>query len=103
MLLSCVCDIMSIFVEEVRDFAFLLHHIADFVFYTLLGCMTAQVLHEVEYRQHKCVTEMNSSMSSFASKDDLVVAKPVTINSIHYGSGDALEYKYGKHQVEYKL
>jgi hypothetical protein len=36
-MLSCVCHILAIFMEELRDVANLIHHLADLVFYTLMG------------------------------------------------------------------
>jgi hypothetical protein len=48
-LLSCVLDIAAIFVPALRDAAHILHHIADFVFWTTVGCMTAQTSYELDH------------------------------------------------------
>mmetsp|Transcript_1801 Transcript_1801/g.2839 ORF Transcript_1801/g.2839 Transcript_1801/m.2839 type:complete len:171 (-) Transcript_1801:519-1031(-) len=36
-MLTCICDILSICVEEAREWTWVLHHAADCVFYTLYG------------------------------------------------------------------
>lgn len=51
MMLSCVCDILSIFMRELRHAAHILHVVANMVFYSLLGCMAAQVNREIDYRR----------------------------------------------------
>ena len=42
-LLSCVCDVAAIFDENLRHLAHLIHVTAEIVFYTIIGCMAAQV------------------------------------------------------------
>lgn len=51
-MLSCVCHILAIFIEELREVAHLLQIVADLVFYTLLGCMAAQVNYEVDFHRN---------------------------------------------------
>ncbi len=51
MMLSCVCDILSIFIRELRDAAHCLHTVANCVFYSTIGCMASQVNKEVDYRR----------------------------------------------------
>jgi len=48
--LSCVCDILAIFLEDLRDCAKALDCIASALFYSMIGCMAAQVLREVKFR-----------------------------------------------------
>ncbi len=76
-ILSCICDIASLFVEEARDFAFLLRVTADVVFYTLMGCMSAQVTHELDFRAPLSAQVDSSSHSSSHSKNDLVPVQVV--------------------------
>ena len=45
-LLSCILDIVAIFVEAARDAAFIFELIADLFTYSVAGCMGAQVYHE---------------------------------------------------------
>jgi hypothetical protein len=50
-LLSCVCSILAIFISQLRELAHLLRTIANLFFYSLIGCMNAQINHEVDYRE----------------------------------------------------
>jgi hypothetical protein len=49
--LSCVCDIASIFVRDLRHAAHLLHSFSDIIFYTTIGMMAAQTMAEVNFQQ----------------------------------------------------
>lgn len=49
--LSCVCDVASIFVRDLRHAAHLLHSVSDFIFYTTVGMMAAQTMAEHNYHQ----------------------------------------------------
>ncbi|CAM9757309.1 unnamed protein product [Discosporangium mesarthrocarpum] len=51
MLLSCVCNIASIFISEVRDLAEILRIISDIVYMTTVGCMTGQMVFEMDYQE----------------------------------------------------
>ena len=42
-LLSCVCDVAAIFDENLRHLAHMIHVTAELCFYTIVGCMAAQV------------------------------------------------------------
>ena len=42
-ILACICDILAIFIAELREVACILDRIADFVYHVVSGCMTAQV------------------------------------------------------------
>lgn len=64
-ILSCVCDILAIFIAELRELAQILRCIANATFYTLMGwycflshimsitcpSMAAQVNYEVDYQK----------------------------------------------------
>lgn len=50
MLLSCVCDILAIFIREIRHLAHIIHMVANCVFYTTIGCMASQVHNELANR-----------------------------------------------------
>ncbi|CAM9495650.1 unnamed protein product [Chrysoparadoxa australica] len=49
-LLSCVCNLAAICVEELREFARILDLIAQLVFYSTAGCMTGQMMTELDYQ-----------------------------------------------------
>jgi hypothetical protein len=51
--LSCVCDILAIFIAELREVARIVDCIADLVYHCVSGCMTAQVAHEMNYQVAK--------------------------------------------------
>ncbi len=50
--MSCICSCAAIFVPECRDAARMVRRIADCVFWSVLGCMSAQVHHEMKIRNH---------------------------------------------------
>eukprot|EP00602_Paraphysomonas_sp_CaronLab_P008874 CAMPEP_0185018120 /NCGR_PEP_ID=MMETSP1103-20130426/950_1 /TAXON_ID=36769 /ORGANISM="Paraphysomonas bandaiensis, Strain Caron Lab Isolate" /LENGTH=213 /DNA_ID=CAMNT_0027547833 /DNA_START=43 /DNA_END=684 /DNA_ORIENTATION=- len=50
-ILSCICNILAIFISELRELARLIQCIADLVFYSMMGCMSAQIQYEVEYQK----------------------------------------------------
>ncbi len=76
MILSCVCDILSLFIRELREFAHILHIVANCVFYSAVGCMASQVQREVAHR-----SESHQHYSQLASNDSVLgegtIAKPV--------------------------
>jgi len=47
-LMSCVCDIVAIFVEDLRECAQILDVIADCITLSVSGCMGAQIEHELK-------------------------------------------------------
>ena len=49
-LLSCICHVAAIFNRGFRDLAQIIDLIADIVFFSTAGCMTAQVDYELKYR-----------------------------------------------------
>ncbi|CAN0187298.1 unnamed protein product [Ectocarpus sp. 13 AM-2016] len=48
--LSCICDIAAICIREVRELARIIDLIADLVYMTTVGCMTAQMITEMKYQ-----------------------------------------------------
>ncbi|CAM9335052.1 unnamed protein product [Phaeothamnion confervicola] len=50
-LLSCICDILSICVSELREFARILDLIAECVYFTTIGCMSGQMVTELDYQE----------------------------------------------------
>lgn len=52
-LLACICNILAIFIDELREVACIIDRIADFVYHVVSGCMTAQVIHELKYQETK--------------------------------------------------
>jgi hypothetical protein len=51
MVFSCVCDIMSIFMRELRHLANTIHTISNCVAYSTMGCMASQVFKEMAHRK----------------------------------------------------
>lgn len=51
MCFACILDVIAIFVPCCRDTAHHIQTLANMVFYTTIGCMAAQVSHEVDYRR----------------------------------------------------
>lgn len=51
MMLSCVCNILAIFIPALDDAAQIIDCIADVVYATVSGCMTAQVIHEINFQK----------------------------------------------------
>ncbi|KAH8046404.1 hypothetical protein JL722_13733 [Aureococcus anophagefferens] len=49
--LSCICHVLAIFKPQFRDLAQIIDLIADIVFFSAAGCMTAQVDYEINYRE----------------------------------------------------
>lgn len=50
-ILACICTLLSIFIQELRDIARIINCIADIFYHTVSGCMTAQVAHEINYQK----------------------------------------------------
>lgn len=48
--LACICDIASLFHRDLRHLSHLVRHIATVAFYSTIGCMASQVLHEIDFR-----------------------------------------------------
>lgn len=51
MVMSCVCDLLSICMKELRHFANIIHSLANCVAYATIGCMASQVFKEIAYRK----------------------------------------------------
>ena len=51
--LSCFCNILAIFEESFREAARIIDVIADLMYHTVSGCMTAQVAHELNFQLSK--------------------------------------------------
>eukprot|EP01038_Epipyxis_sp_PR26KG_P017279 gene17279-23826_t len=49
-MLACVCNILAIFIAELRQLADLINRIADLFYHCVSGCMTSQVAFEVNYQ-----------------------------------------------------
>jgi len=81
--LACICDILAIFVAELRQVAQIIDRIADIFYHTITGCMTAQVSHEMNYQ--------NSLPLNASQNNPIAIAVPVGHDS-PYGK----ENPYGK-------
>jgi hypothetical protein len=49
-ILACVCWIASMIEPGLRDLAQIIDNIAELVYHTISGCMTAQVAYEIDYQ-----------------------------------------------------
>merc|ERR1719231_117946 len=47
-ILACICDILAIFFQDLRDLADLVRFIADLLFYLIVACMAAQIDLEIK-------------------------------------------------------
>lgn len=48
--LACVCNILAIFIGQLREIAKIINYLADIFYHCVSGCMTAQVAWEVDYQ-----------------------------------------------------
>jgi hypothetical protein len=46
-ILACVCNILAIFIDDLRLLAQIINHAADLMYQCISGCMTAQVRHAI--------------------------------------------------------
>mmetsp|Transcript_16031 Transcript_16031/g.16148 ORF Transcript_16031/g.16148 Transcript_16031/m.16148 type:complete len:212 (-) Transcript_16031:167-802(-) len=49
--LACICNILAMFIPDLREIARIIDCIADCVYHTVSGCMTAQTAYEVDYQK----------------------------------------------------
>ena len=49
-MLACVCSILAIFINELADAAQCVRCVADVTFRSLMGCVTSQVIHELDHQ-----------------------------------------------------
>eukprot|EP01061_Rhynchopus_euleeides_P020696 TRINITY_DN33612_c0_g1_i1.p1 TRINITY_DN33612_c0_g1~~TRINITY_DN33612_c0_g1_i1.p1 ORF type:complete len:235 (+),score=81.27 TRINITY_DN33612_c0_g1_i1:80-706(+) len=49
-MLACICSILAIFINELADAAQCVRCVADITFRSLMGCITSQVEHELDYQ-----------------------------------------------------
>lgn len=47
---ACFCSILALFDENLRELSQIVNNIADLVYHTVSGCMTAQVAYEIDYQ-----------------------------------------------------
>jgi hypothetical protein len=89
-ILSCFCDLLSIFAEQLRELARIIDCVADVFYICVSGCMTVQVAHEVDYQNNNPVStpravwvpnSLNSSRSNPGEKGSRV-ANPYPYNDI---------------------
>ena len=66
MLMSCVCDLLSICIKELRHAAHIIHSVSNCVAYSTMGCMASQVFREVAHRQ-----QFRDEYASLADADKL--------------------------------
>lgn len=85
MILSCICDIMSIFVRELRHCAHGIHLMADCVFYTTIGCMISQVNAEIDYHrkyEYSHSVTVAEEVSPYVESTDATTIKHNLIKSV---------------------
>lgn len=61
-LLSCICDIASMFAENLREAALIIDLIADLVMCSVAGCMGAQIHHEIKLDKAAGLAPKNANM-----------------------------------------
>ena len=80
-MISCIIDIMAIFDNSLREVSRIIDIIADVVYHTISGCMTAQVAIELDYRYGPNYIERPKKMEDGKGKDGvddilIVIAEP---------------------------
>ena len=60
--LSCFCTILAIIDENFNALAEIVNRIADLVYHTVSGCMTAQVAYELDYQMGKNANPVQASV-----------------------------------------
>ncbi|KAJ8613227.1 hypothetical protein CTAYLR_004517 [Chrysophaeum taylorii] len=80
-LLACVCEIAAHFDQNLRDLSQLIEVLADLVFLTTAGCMTAQVWHEMKFRTAPQVTATADTYSAVATTEATISA-PLSVETI---------------------
>ena len=80
-ILSCICHVAAIINRDFQQLAQLIDLIADIVFFSTAGCMTAQVDYEIKYRE----SLMGDQMAPGG------VVNPVSIGGKVGGAGPAPE------------
>ena len=82
MMASCLCDILAICNPRCRDFARLLDAISSLVYHCVSGCMTSQVINEMEFQEDKDIVveaaisgESNADYHSLIDKHGAVSEK----------------------------
>lgn len=75
LMLSCVCDILSIFNRDLRHLTHVLHSFVNMVYYCTIGCMTSQTHYEMSQRQQ------NSNVYSPLVSETLQTATVISSSS----------------------
>ena len=78
--LSCICHFAAIFDRNLRDLAQIIDLIADIVFFSTAGCMTAQTNFEVVYR------ESLGSAGALPGAPPVAVASPIAAEPYQVGA-----------------
>lgn len=66
LMLSCFCHVLALVDDSFNNLARILDIISDVVFHTVSGCMTAQVAHELDYREVNGMKETGGNHSAIA-------------------------------------
>lgn len=80
-MLSCICDIAGLFNRNLLHLAHLLHVVSDVVFYTVIGLMAAQTLHEVN-------AQASAGQVLFPNDDPIVLSDPHATHFTPVKGGD---------------
>lgn len=70
--LSCICDILAIFIDQLRECARILDLISALVYHCVSGCMTVQTSHEIDYQNQQPLLGSQASEYQYQSKDNNV-------------------------------
>ena len=93
-MLSCICDMLSICIEDAQQFASVLDAIAQCAFYCTLGCMVSQVHNELQYRRDGGGIDVSSSYITPSQYGSTVEAEavPVTTEMERFHKGNSFNY-----------
>jgi hypothetical protein len=67
--LSCICDILAVFIDGLKDCAQILDCISDLFFHCVSGCMTVQVAHEMDYQSSQPLLAQSVASGKPMSRD----------------------------------
>lgn len=75
--LACICRCLALCCDMLKELACIIEIIADCVYFSVTGCMTAQTAYEVEYRAELAEQNEQLGRKPAAPKQNVVEAQPV--------------------------
>ena len=73
-LMSCICDILALFDDSFRECRQILRLVAQCVFYTVFGCMSAQLFIELNVRTQQLPTTTCATNTAIVSTYDSITS-----------------------------